>query len=198
VGLLKTFIALTLCAGTASLTAAQSVDISVTSAKAMPMENSWKTHPFTLKYADGRSLSSDELRGKMVFIDAWASWCAPCMPSLPKYKTLYENNLGNPYVKVLSVHLTDRYGRFESAADFLRSKQLYYPVLHDPDGDLVHNLDKITNSFAVPHYVLLDGSGKVIRRYGEINDKVIMDVENAFYHHSKAMRANETRPSFTR
>jgi len=111
---------------------------------------------------------------------------------------VYENNLGNPHVKVLSVHLTDRYGRFESAADFLRSKQLYYPVLHDPDGDLVHNLDKITNSFAVPHYVLLDGSGKVIRRYGEINDKVIMDVENAFYHHSKAMRANETRPSFTR
>lgn len=150
------------------------------------MENNWDTHPFTLKYADGRTLSSEALRGKMVFIDAWAAWCAPCMPSLPKFTALYEKNLGNPHVKVLSVHVTDRYGRFGSAAEFLRSKQLYYPVLQDPDGDLVYNLDKVPNSFAVPHYVLLDGTGKVIRRYGEINDKVIMDVENAFYHHSQA------------
>ncbi len=117
------------------------------------------------------------------------------MPSLPKFTALYENSLGNPHVKVLSVHVTNRYGRFDSAAEFLRSKQLYYPVLQDPDGDLVYNLDKVANSFAVPHYVLLDETGKVIRRYGEINDKVIMDVENAFYQYSKAAKQSITSPS---
>lgn len=188
VGLLKTYLTAALCTSYASVAGAQSLEMPTNAVPAERMENSWDTHPFKLFYADGRSLSSEELRGKMVFIDAWASWCAPCMPSLPEYETLYEKSLGNPHVKVLSVHLTDRYGRFDSAAEFLRSKELYYPVLHDPEGELVYNLDKVTNSFAVPHYVLLDGSGKVIRRYGEINDKVIMDVENAFYHHTKAMR----------
>ena len=147
---------------------------------------SWDAYPFSLKYTDGRTLSSDDLVGKAVFIDAWATWCAPCMPSLPKFSKLYNANIGNPYVKVISVHLTDRYGRFDSAAEFLRSKQLYYPVLQDPDGDLVNNLDVVQSSFAVPHYVLMDSSGKVVRRYGEINDKVIMDVQNYFNTHTNA------------
>ena len=153
------------------------------------LEHDWDTHPFSLKYSDGRILSSEELRGKMVFVMAWASWCGPCKPSLPKYAPLYEGNIGNPYVKVLSAHLSSRYGRFNSPAEVLASKGLYYPIIEDPDGQFVNTLGKTSASFGVPHYVLIDGSGKIIRRYGEINDMVIMDVENEFYRHTKAERA---------
>ena len=153
------------------------------------LEHDWDTHPFSLKYSDGRILSSEELRGKMVFVMAWASWCGPCKPSLPKYAPLYEGNIGNPYVKVLSAHLSSRYGRFNSPAEVLASKGLYYPVLEDSNGEFVNTLGKTSASFGVPHYVLIDGSGKIIRRYGEINDMVIMDVENEFYRHTKAERA---------
>ena len=62
-------------------------------------------------------------------------------------------------------------------------------VLEDSNGEFVNTLGKTSASFGVPHYVLIDGSGKIIRRYGEINDMVIMDVENEFYRHTKAERA---------
>lgn len=153
-----------------------------------PQVHTWSEFPFSLQYADGRTLTSQELEGKMVFIDAWATWCAPCMPSLPKFETLYRKSLSNPHVKVLSVHLSDRYGRFDNAAKFLAAKDLYYPVLQDPEGELVNNIDTVRPSFAVPHYVLMDGTGKIIRRYGEINDMVILDVENHFSKHAKTAR----------
>jgi thiol-disulfide isomerase/thioredoxin len=158
-------------------------------------DNNWDVNPFSLQYADGRTLTSDQLRGKMVFIDAWATWCAPCMPSLPKFGELYNKNIGNPDVKVISVHLSDRYGRFDNAAQFLRSKGLYYPVLQDPEGSLIEDIDVFPLSTAVPHYVLLDGSGKIIRRYGEINDKVILDVQNRFdkFSRTQKQKAPETK-----
>ncbi len=149
-------------------------------------ENNWDDHPFSLQYADGRTLTSQQLKGKMVFIDAWATWCSPCMPSLPKFQTLYERNISNPHVKVLSVHLSNRYGRFSNAGEFLRARGLYYPVLQDPDANLIEDIDVRPLTSAVPHYVLLDGTGKIIRRYGEINDQVILDIENRFRAHTKA------------
>jgi thiol-disulfide isomerase/thioredoxin len=156
-------------------------------------EHNWDTRPFELSYADGRRLHSDTLKGKAVFIDAWATWCAPCMPSLPKFKELYEKSLTNPHVKVLSVHYGDRYGRFNSAAEFLQNKGLYYPVLQDTDGNLVKSLDTVQSGFSVPHYVLMDGSGEIVRRYGEINDMVILDVNNYFISHSKAVQSGKTK-----
>lgn len=152
--------------------------------------NNWDANPFSLQYADGRTLTSEQLKGKMVFIDAWATWCAPCMPSLPKFTKLYNNNIGNPYAEVISVHLSDRYGRFDNAAQFLRSKGLYYPVLQDPKGSLIEDIDVFPLSTAVPHYVLLDGSGKIIRRYGEINDKVIIDVQNRIDKFARSQKQN--------
>ncbi len=151
-------------------------------------DNNWDKNPFELHYADGRNFNSDSLKGKAVFVDAWATWCAPCMPSLPKFTKLYENSLSNPYVKVLSVHYGERYGRFNSAAEFLQNKGLTYPVLQDTDGRFVKRLDSVSSNFSVPHYVLMDGTGKVVRRYGEINDMVILDVQNYFLSHSKAAR----------
>ncbi len=148
--------------------------------------NNWNDHPFSLQYADGRTLTSEQLKGKMVFIDAWATWCPPCMPSLPKFSKLYDKNHTNPHVKVLSVHLSDRYGRFSNAGEFLRARGLTYPVLQDPDSNLIEDIDITPLTSAVPHYVLLDGTGKIIRRYGEINDQVILDIENRFRAHTKA------------
>jgi thiol-disulfide isomerase/thioredoxin len=49
-----------------------------------------KAYSFTLTTTDGRKIRSDDLIGKVVVIDCWATWCSPCMALLPELKALYE------------------------------------------------------------------------------------------------------------
>jgi len=53
---------------------------------------------FSLKTLDGKQVSFDSLRGKPVLVDFWATWCAPCVQSMPKLAHLYEQTKGKGLV----------------------------------------------------------------------------------------------------
>jgi thiol-disulfide isomerase/thioredoxin len=63
-----------------------------------------KTYEFAVKAADGKTVSSKDLRGKVVVIDWWATWCSPCMKLMPDVKDLHEKRRGDGLV-VLGVNL---------------------------------------------------------------------------------------------
>src|SRR5207248_7770683 len=56
----------------------------------LPWPETGEPYPFTLTTIDGRKIRSEELKGKVVLIDCWATWCSPCMALMPELKTLYE------------------------------------------------------------------------------------------------------------
>jgi thiol-disulfide isomerase/thioredoxin len=58
--------------------------------------------PFAFTTSDGQRVSMDELQGKVVLIDFWATWCGPCREALPRVKKIAKNFAGQPLV-VLSV-----------------------------------------------------------------------------------------------
>lgn len=80
--------------------------------------------------ADGRALSLGELRGKVVYVDFWASWCAPCREAMPAYDQLFRRQASRGLV-IVGVNL-DR--ERDDALKALRRQPVSFPVVFDPDG----------------------------------------------------------------
>jgi len=60
--------------------------------------------PFALTTSDGTNISMDDLQGKVVLLDFWATWCAPCREALPHIRNVAKKFQGEPLV-ILSVSL---------------------------------------------------------------------------------------------
>ena len=100
-----------------------------------------------------KDLSLSAYRGKVVYLDFWASWCAPCLIALPQLEKLQKEFPAAKF-QVLSVNL-DR--DLDRARRFLREHDVNYPSGSDPDGNIAdsYGLDTMPSSY------LIDGKGVV-------------------------------------
>ena len=105
-----------------------------------------------IQNADG-NLSMSDFRGRITYVDFWASWCGPCRLSLPALNSLNAEFSGEPVqFLAISIDVVE-----EDAWDFLARYSVDYPVVIDTKGD-------IARSFAVdgmPSGYLLDAEGRV-------------------------------------
>lgn len=86
--------------------------------------------PLSAPQLDGKPLALNELRGKVVYVDFWASWCAPCLQAMPALDELYARYRDRGFT-VLAVNVdTDR----RAAQRLLDRVQVSYPVVLDPQG----------------------------------------------------------------
>lgn len=93
------------------------------------------------------------LRGHVVYVDFWASWCTPCRQSFPWMKAL-ESTYGNRGLSVVAIDLDhDR----QDAQRFLRMFKPNFPVIFDPAGTLAQRF----NVMGMPTSVLIDREGKI-------------------------------------
>lgn len=91
--------------------------------------------------------------GKVVVVDFWASWCAPCKASFPALARL-QSELSAQGVLVVGVGLDDRPEEF---ARFVARLKPSFPVIHDRE----HRLARLVDVPAMPATMLLDRSGRV-------------------------------------
>lgn len=87
--------------------------------------------PLELPAADGRPLQLAQLRGKAVYLDFWASWCAPCRKSFPWMGRMQER-YGAEGLVVLAVNLDENRA---DAQRFLEATPARFTVLYDPQGN---------------------------------------------------------------
>ncbi len=79
---------------------------------------------FTVQTRDGRVLTADSLRGRVVLVNIWATWCPPCRAEMPALQQLADSHAEEPFVLLgLSV---DR-GPASSVDRFLRERGISYP-----------------------------------------------------------------------
>ena len=103
---------------------------------------------------DGTRLTSEDLHGKVVLVNFWATWCPPCRFEMPGFQRVYEDKRDKGFVIVgLS---TDRAGE-QVVRDFLAERGITYPVAMAP-ASVVQAFGGVQ---ALPSSFLIDRQGRV-------------------------------------
>jgi peroxiredoxin len=123
---------------------------------------------FSLKTFDGSTVSLADYRGKVVLLDFWATFCAPCVQALPELQALHAKNAARGFA-VVGVTVDDRAPLVRKATS--RAK-VAYPILQATPE--VWNAYKVT---ALPSMILVGRDGTIIKRYGGEADKAAMLAE---------------------
>ena len=110
---------------------------------------------FTLECLDCSEFHLADTRGKVVFLNLWATYCTPCVQELPHFDALYREHEGD--VAVLAVHssiVTD------DPAAFLSGKGWSIPFAVDTEDDMLWGI--VNGSSTLPQTIVLDRNGTVI------------------------------------
>lgn len=102
-------------------------------------------------------LSLAELEGRVVLVNFWATWCAPCESEMPAMERLYQA-LPRDGFELLAVSIDDIVADVEG---FQERYQLSFPILLDQDQAVY----KIYQTMGVPESLLIDQRGQIVERY---------------------------------
>ncbi len=108
---------------------------------------------FVVTTTDGQRISLDDLTGKVVLIDFWATWCAPCREALPHMREIAKKFQGQPLV-VLSVSLDSDDGKWK---EFIAKNAMTWPQYRD--GGFNGPIAKSFGVEAIPHTFTIDADG---------------------------------------
>jgi peroxiredoxin len=113
-----------------------------------------REHPeFTLTDLTGKRWTFSELRGKVVLVNFWATWCPPCRKEMPDLDALYGRFAAKGFV-VLGISDEET----EKVAPFIREHKVSFPVLLDP-GRKVHEKFVVEG---IPKSFVYDREGKLV------------------------------------
>ena len=111
--------------------------------------------PFALMNNMGMPVSLNDFKGRVVYVDLWASWCAPCRAETPSFKVLYSKFKDNKEIAFLSIAVRDGINEWKKA-------------LEEDNPDWVQLIDQdevvwksyVANS--IPKFIIIDKKGNIV------------------------------------
>lgn len=117
------------------------------------------------KNLDGKDLTTAGSRGKVVVVNVWGSWCAPCRHEAPALVTAAQRTKDVAVFYGINTRDLDR----APAKAFDRAFKVTYPSFYDPDGSLLLDFTVLPPK-AIPSTVVIDRDGRVAGRFlGEVS-----------------------------
>lgn len=112
---------------------------------------------FALTDLQGNTVQLSDLRGNVVFINVWATWCQPCIDEMPTIERLY-NQLHARGLEVITISL-DPLGA-QVIEPFMRRYQLTFPVLLDVKSEV----ERLYGTTGVPESFIVDKQGRLVEK----------------------------------
>ena len=139
---------------------AQTTGSTTVNYKVIPNLEEVKDHPaapdFTLVNPENKKVSLKDFRGKLVFLNFWASWCTPCREEMPAMERLFQQFKDKGFV-ILAVSVKDSR---KDALAFVKELKLTYPIGLDPEGKVGSDY----GAWGLPVTYLIDPKGIVLAR----------------------------------
>lgn len=124
---------------------------------------------------DGDSLHLSSLHGQPVLLNVWATWCPPCREEMPALQELHER-FGPRGLRILGVSVDSR-GSEPTVRRFVEEGGYTFTILHDATDAVSRQFRTI----GVPETFLIDGEGRIVRRwigrFDPLAEDVVRDIE---------------------
>lgn len=115
------------------------------------------SYNFRLQNEQGEILDAQTLKGKTIFMNIWATWCAPCVAEMPGINKLYDKLKDNEDVVFLMVS-EDR--EFQKAKDWITKKGFDFPIYR-----LATRLPDEYETNVIPTTVVISSEGKIVVKH---------------------------------
>ena len=121
---------------------------------------------FTANNMAGETVRLSDYRGRVVLVNIWATWCAPCREEMPSMQRLYEA-LSDTDFEILAVSIDARAGQNDAFGRpggdlqaFAEEMGLTFPILHDPEG----RIERTYQTTGVPETFLIGRDGVIYKK----------------------------------
>ncbi len=134
---------------------------------------------FTWRNSTGKEVSFSEFKGKVVLVNFWATWCAPCRKEIPDLIGIY-HELQEKGFAVIGISLDRGGDALQVVSNFSQEMKMDYPILVD-DGRLEAAIGNIRG---LPTSYLLDRDGKIVQTYiGAKSKEIFMGESRKYLNH---------------
>jgi cytochrome c biogenesis protein CcmG, thiol:disulfide interchange protein DsbE len=118
-----------------------------------------RVQSYAARDLEGRTLDLSDLRGEVVLLNVWATWCFPCRREMPALERLHRE-LGGRGLRIVAVSI-DAANAVRDIRQFVDEYGLTFDILHDPAQDVTRHF----NTIGVPETFLIDAQGRLQRHW---------------------------------
>ncbi|MDY0211453.1 MAG: TlpA disulfide reductase family protein [Desulfuromonadaceae bacterium] len=145
-----------LCLVVGSVTACDRADTTLSQAQVREADAPEKVAPdFTLTDMQGKEVTLSDLRGQVVLVNFWATWCPPCRQEMPSMEVLYQQ-LRTHGVELLAINIEENGPK--AVTDFLANKSHSFPILFDQDA----RVQRLYHVSRFPETFIIDRNGNIV------------------------------------
>jgi thiol-disulfide isomerase/thioredoxin len=120
-----------------------------------PSQTKRKAPNFALRAANGKTYELSKMKGKVVVVNFWATWCGPCKREIPDFTEVFKN-YKNKGVEIVGISLDQ--GGWDDVLPFLKTNSINYPI--------VIGSDKLASEFGDVQYIpttfFVDKNGYIV------------------------------------